>query len=76
MILAGLYNMIASKTGGRVIREIPNPGPDLSSLADNLLAHKGRSIVVSGTNNVDIQIIVNGINMLLGNYAGCIDLDR
>ncbi len=31
-------------------------------------------MVISGTNNVKIQIIVNGINSLLGNYPGCIDL--
>ena len=49
---------------------------DLSELADNLVASKGKSIVVSGTNNVEIQIIVNGINSLLGNYADCIDLNR
>ena len=37
---------------------------------------EGKSIVVSGTNNVDIQIIVNGINSLLGNYDECIDLNN
>ena len=49
---------------------------DLSELADNLVKSKGRSIVVSGTNNVDIQIIVNAINSLLGNYSECIDLNN
>ena len=40
------------------------------------MASKGKSIVISGTNNVEIQIIVNGINSLLGNYTDCIDLNR
>jgi len=74
-LLSELYNRIAAKTGaeqftGATGRE------ELTELADNLLASKGKSIVVSGTNNVEIQIIVNGINSLLGNYSDCIDLDR
>jgi len=73
VILADLYNRIASKTGGEQM-----PGPksriDLSGIADSLIAKKGRAIVVSGTNNTEIQIIVNGINSLLGNYSECIDL--
>ena len=75
LLLAGLYNRIAEKTGaekfpGVTIRQ------DITDLADNLLAHKGRSIVISGTNNIEIQILVNGINTLLGNYADCIDLNK
>ncbi len=75
ILLVDLYNKIAEKTGadrfpGVAFRE------DLSELADNLVASKGRSIVVSGTNNVDIQIIVNGLNSLLDNYSECIDLNN
>jgi Fe-S-cluster-containing dehydrogenase component len=74
-LLIDLYNRIAEKTGaeklpGATLRE------DLSRIADNLVASKGRSIVVSGTNNIDIQVIVNGINILLGNYTECIDLNN
>ncbi len=74
-LLADLYNRIAGKTGGETL-PVKTSGRDLSELAENLLAFKGRSIVVSGTNNTEIQIIVNGINNLLGNYSGCIDLDN
>jgi len=75
ILLADLYNRIAQKTGaetfhGTSFRE------DLSELADNLIASKGRSVVLSGTNNIDIQIITNGINYLLGNYGDCIDLNN
>lgn len=74
-LLNELYNRIAARTKGVEFTGIPVRF-DLSELADNLVASKGRSIVISGTNNVDIQIIVNGINSLLGNYADCIDLNR
>jgi Fe-S-cluster-containing dehydrogenase component/anaerobic selenocysteine-containing dehydrogenase len=72
-LLVDLYNMIAEKTGNERLSD-PTYKEDLSVLADDLIKSKGKSIVISGTNNVDIQIIVNGINSLLGNYAKCIDL--
>jgi MoCo/4Fe-4S cofactor protein with predicted Tat translocation signal len=75
LLLIDLYNMIAQKTGGEVFDQ-GNSQYDVASIADNLVASKGRSIVISGTNDVDIQVIVNGINTLLGNYTGCIDLDN
>jgi Fe-S-cluster-containing dehydrogenase component/anaerobic selenocysteine-containing dehydrogenase len=75
LLLADLYNRIAAKTGG-IPLQAPAFREDLSELADKLIASGGKSIVVSGTNNVDIQIIVNGINYLLGNYEKCIDLNN
>ncbi len=74
-LLKDLYNRIAAKTDG-VEFTCLSGRIDLSELAENLVASKGRSIVISGTNNVEIQIIVNGINSLLGNYTDCIDLNR
>jgi Fe-S-cluster-containing dehydrogenase component len=70
-----LYNKIAEKTGAETF-PAANYREDLSELAAKLIESKGRSIVISGTNNVDIQIIVNGINSLLGNYKDCIDLNN
>ena len=72
-LLLDLYNKIAQKTGGGVLPS-SHFKEDLSDLADKLIASGGRSIIVSGTNNVEIQLIVNGINYLLGNYEKCIDL--
>jgi Fe-S-cluster-containing dehydrogenase component len=75
ILLVDLYNKIAQKTGGEIFQPAAFK-EDLSELADKLIASRGRSVVVSGTNNVDIQIIVNGINSLLGNYGKCIDLNN
>ncbi len=74
-LLTDLYNRIALRKG---IEPLPGPAfrEDLTSLAESLLASGGKSIVVSGTNDTEIQIIVNGINSMLGNYADCIDLNR
>jgi Fe-S-cluster-containing dehydrogenase component len=74
-LLIGLYNNIAEKTGTPAFPKA-NFMEDLTELADKLVESKGKSIVISGTNNVDIQIIVNAINNLLGNYTDCIDLNN
>ena len=74
-LLTDLYNKIAERTGVTKLNNVVFR-EDLTELADSLIAVKGRSIVVSGTNNVGIQIIVNGINSLLSNYSECIDLNN
>lgn len=45
-------------------------------VAKELSAAKESSLVVSGSNNVAIQTIVNAINYLLGSYGNTIDLDN
>ena len=75
ILLADLYNKIAEKMSSDKFKGVKFK-EDLSELANDLIRAKGKSIVVSGTNNVNIQIIVNGINTLLGNYKECIDLNN
>ena len=67
MVLA-LYNAIAAKTGGEKLSG-PQGTVDVSALADDLLSAKGKSIVVSGSNDENVQIVVNAINQQLGNYG-------
>jgi len=42
--------------------------------AKALMAAKGRSVVLSGSNNEGVQVLVNSINNMLGNYGSTIDL--
>lgn len=51
--------------------KIANDG--IATVAKELLAAKGKSVVVSGTNDLDIQLLVNAINGVLGNYGSVID---
>lgn len=44
--------------------------------AQELLAAKGRALVLSGSNSIDIQTVVNAINVALGSYGTTIDLDN
>ncbi|MCO5232609.1 MAG: TAT-variant-translocated molybdopterin oxidoreductase [Chitinophagales bacterium] len=70
-VLIALYNKLAGTTLASV--NIGELQAGVDKLAAELLANKGASIVVSGTNNVDIQLLTNAINGLLGNYGSTID---
>ncbi|MFT6443009.1 MAG: molybdopterin-containing oxidoreductase family iron-sulfur binding subunit, partial [Salibacteraceae bacterium] len=70
--IAHLYNAVAAQTGGT---QVTAPSLNakaktaLAKVAVELLAHQGKSLVVSDSNNVGEQTLVNAINNLLGNYG-------
>ncbi len=74
-IIGKLYNLLAKKAGLTVLPISDIEVPMLKKAADDLWKNKGRSVVVSGSNEEDIQTLVNAINSLLGNYPSVIDLD-
>ena len=74
-LLTELYNRIAARQSGKEFQGSAGRY-DVSEITESLISSKGKSIVLSGTNNVEIQLLINGINSLLGNYADCIDLNR
>jgi molybdopterin-containing oxidoreductase family iron-sulfur binding subunit len=72
-VVAQLYNLIAAKAG----RSTVSGGVDKNNLkraADELWANRGKALVVSGSNDKAIQVLVNGINDMLGSYGATIDL--
>ncbi len=75
LYVAALYNAIAKQTGGTTVN-VPAPvnPTNLDLAARDLLAARGSSIVISGSNDVNVQTMVNGINQMLGNYGATIDL--
>ena len=64
-VVTQLYNLL-SGSGGK--SEIAN----LAKAAEDMKASQGASLVVSGSNDKNIQIVVNAINNLLGNYGSTI----
>ena len=74
-VLLNLYNALAVKAGAKTYKA-PKVAVDLKPLVADLIKAKGKSLVVSGTNNLNIQLIVNAINQLLDNYGKTIDLSR
>ncbi len=75
--LLHLYNAVASKTGGQSVTAgqlDDQHKAEITKTADELVAARGKSIVVCGINDVNAQLITNAINQLLGNYGTTIDL--
>lgn len=75
--LVNLYNEIAKKSGASLLNSKPCPADSLvAKAAADLWNSKGKSLVVSGSNDKDVQVVVNAINSLLGSYGNTIDLDN
>jgi len=72
-ILLSLYNTLAAAIG-KPVADVATSPADVTALAEELLANKGKSLVVSGTNDFYIQAAVTAINMMLDNYGATIDM--
>lgn len=73
-IVLALYNTIAKAKGVSSINGLKS-AVDISGLAEELLQNEGSSLVVSGSNDENIQLLINAINSLLGNYDSTISWD-
>lgn len=77
--IVSLYNYLAQKAGSAQLplaQNIEVAGNLIKRAADDLWANKGASLVVSQSNDADIQTVVNGINVMLNNYGSTIDLNN
>src|SRR5205823_5123780 len=54
----------------------PVDSSELDRVAEQLWKHRGESLVVSGSNEVAVQVVVNAMNGLLGNVGRTIDLSQ
>ncbi len=70
LLLGALYSLI----GGQVNTTKIEASENLQKAAKELVAARGNSLVVSGSNDPDVQILVNAINSHLGNYGTTINL--
>jgi len=75
VMLGNIYNSIAGATGSPVVSCPPSVFP-VDGIVTDLLAHRERSVVISGSNDPEIQKLVAGINHMLGNYGSTLDLQR
>ncbi len=79
--ILALYNAVAGATGGASAGGTPTfsnkkAAKALANLGKRLAENRGRSLVVSGSNDINQQILVNGINAMLGSYGATIDWSR
>lgn len=75
LILAALYNKLSSKLGIPAVSNSESP-VNVDFLVDELIQNKGKSLVVSGSNELECQLLVNGINQLLENIGKTVDFSR
>jgi MoCo/4Fe-4S cofactor protein with predicted Tat translocation signal len=75
--LINLYNVISGTTlaGSKKLNNVTADNA-ITLAANELKAAKGKALVVSGSNDVATQTLVNAINSLLGSYGTTIDLDN
>lgn len=75
LVVAALYNKVAAKLGGTPISTTSITVANLDKCAVDLLASRGRALVVCGSNDANVQTVVNALNSLLGSYGTTIDLE-
>ena len=76
LILLNLYNLIAAKSGNRIVNVSKFEHTLLQKAANDLWKSKGKSLVVAGGNDKHIHLIVNAINDLLSNIGSTIDFTK
>ena len=77
-VAVALLHRIAQKAGaaGAPQGEDPIEAKKLDAVADELWKHRGESLVVSGSNDVSVQIVINALNNFLGNIGKTVDLEH
>lgn len=81
LAVIALYNEIAKATGnasvkGAKFEDDNDVAGKIKSAAKDILAHKGKSLIVCGSNDVATQELVNGINQMVGSYGKTIDMSK
>ena len=76
-VAVNLYNAVAKLVGVLTL-----PATDLTcdnmilKAAKDLVANKGKSLVVAGSNDTNVQLIINEINTMIGSYGKTIDMEN
>ncbi|MFT4754444.1 MAG: Fe-S-cluster-containing dehydrogenase component, partial [Salibacteraceae bacterium] len=75
-----LYNAVAKATGAASVKgakydDDNNVSTKIQNAAKDLLTNKGASLVISGSNDVATQELINGINQMVGSYGATINVD-
>jgi len=75
-VVVSLYNKLATLAGTTSAGSATTGVEEgISKAARDLWNSRGKSLVVSGSNDSNVQLVVNAINNLLGNYPNTINID-
>lgn len=80
-VLIALFNEVASGTGNSALSadsklSVAEATAGIKKAAKELVANKGKSLVVCGSNDEHCQTLTAGINKMLGNYGTTVDNDN
>jgi MoCo/4Fe-4S cofactor protein with predicted Tat translocation signal len=73
LAVLALYNEIAKKAGAATVSAPAVEIAHLEKAAADLWTSKGASLVVSGSNDPNVQVVINAINELLGSNGVTVD---
>jgi len=73
LAVLALYNAIAKKAGATQVSAGAVEIAHLDKAANDLWASKGASLVVSGSNDPNVQVVINAINEMLGANGTTVD---
>ncbi len=73
LAVLALYNALAKKAGAQTVSVPAVEVAHLEKAANDLWAAKGAGLVVSGSNDPNVQVVVNAINELLGSQGTTVD---
>jgi molybdopterin-containing oxidoreductase family iron-sulfur binding subunit len=79
LVALALLRRVALKSGTESAPSAPEPfatPEQLDLIAGELWKHRGESLVVAGTNDVSVQVLISALNSLLGNLGKTIDLTQ
>ncbi len=69
LVVAQLYNLIAAKAGRQAVSASIDKVANLEKAANELWNNQGKALVVCGSNDQNVQVLVNGINDMLNAYG-------
>ncbi|WP_304517581.1 TAT-variant-translocated molybdopterin oxidoreductase [Cecembia rubra] len=76
LAILALYNAVAKQAGATTVSAPAVEVEYLEKAAKELWANRGKSIVVSGSNDPNVQVVINAINDLLENNGVTVDFSR
>ncbi len=76
--ILALHNEVSKLVGGTSAAGKTDglPMDRIAAAAMDLSKNRGKSLVISGSNDPQVQVVVNAINSMLGNYGSTISTDR
>jgi molybdopterin-containing oxidoreductase family iron-sulfur binding subunit len=76
LAVLALYNLLAKKAGSASAGSASLELPYLAKAVDELWANRGNTLVVSGSNDPNVQVVIHAINELLGNTGTTVDFQH